>query len=969
MKYTIRPPFLCALMLCVAVLVPTIGVKASLHFNSEATYRIASKQSSGSIVVGKSHGQNTPLYYLQNNSTAADAFWQIIEVSEGVYALRNASTKQYVTYTGLRSGSDYRYLGLTDVIQGDSSLWTIEKYNGYYLINSKLAVTNKSLNVRSSMVVGTYAESYSDNSLFSFYDTEGTLYNPEDVTPSFNYGTTDDGYYWENTGLSMPVAVTTDTADPILYKIKNVRSGKFVEVDDFDGNLTQSKSEGTSFYFVQGTDGVNIYSENGQYISGKVINISTKSIAAIKGTTPLNDNTWAFDYYSIENPGYGVKVQTCSSNRADNYYVWTGQTYWNDLRNYDICYYRRDDAGSTFVFYSQDERHREYLASKGISLKGGGSGSSMLMNAALDTLLIAGKTATYDGLYDIYMKTIPETNRNADSYSARIHYVPSSKAAGCTLYVDGNEVADGSDYTFASPGADKEYQLQLRRGSKVVAEGKLTFTFLPIVEIWGTWLSSVYHPGSIRVNDVNSPDAVDSTYEANLRYRGATASGLNKKAYAIKLKNANGESIDRKFLGMREDNNWILDAMAIDPGRMRNRVATDLWLDFSTKPYQSAYEKKAVNGTHGKFVEVLLNGQYAGLYCMTEKIDRKQLKLKKFIAAADETQSDTVRGDLYKSTTWSYSIFMGHYSDQNYFPRTKTKSYSNTSGSWDGWEVKYPDIEDGEPIDWKPLYDAVNAVAATSDAQFNAQVADYFDLPVFRDYCLFIELIFATDNHGKNMYLYNYDQTRFNKLSVCPWDLDGTFGRRWDGSTTYTSNAAADFVSFLWSYEHGEYTLFKRLKALNFNGWNTDLANRWAEMRSTYVTPEKLLKRFTDYASLFRESGAEAREIKRWQGMDANMDFDYEMNYLKSWLSIRIATLDKKYNYDPTGITAAEARYVGATGGKGCIYIHVTEPTFVNIYTAAGSKVLGKTFSGNISQVDGLQPGVYIVNNKKVIVR
>lgn len=43
---------------------------------------------------------------------------------------------------------------------------------------------------------------------------------------------------------------------------------------------------------------------------------------------------------------------------------------------------------------------------------------------------------------------------------------------------------------------------------------------------------------------------------------------------------------------MRSDNNWILDAMAVDRARMRNRVSTDLWLAFSTKPYHAAYTPK-----------------------------------------------------------------------------------------------------------------------------------------------------------------------------------------------------------------------------------------------------------------------------------------------------------------------------------------------------------------------------------------
>jgi hypothetical protein len=60
-----------------------------------------------------------------------------------------------------------------------------------------------------------------------------------------------------------------------------------------------------------------------------------------------------------------------------------------------------------------------------------------------------------------------------------------------------------------------------------------------------------------------------------------------------------------------------------------------------------------------------------------------------------------------------------------------------------------------------------------SDANFKANVDATFDLPVFLDYYLFIELMLATDNQGKNTYLSVYDQTVSPKLTITPWDCDG----------------------------------------------------------------------------------------------------------------------------------------------------------------------------------------------------
>ena len=166
---------------------------------------------------------------------------------------------------------------------------------------------------------------------------------------------------------------------------------------------------------------------------------------------------------------------------------------------------------------------------------------------------------------------------------------------------------------------------------------------------------------------------------------------------------------------------------------------------------------------------------------------------------------------------------MGHNSGSNYFPKTQPSSYynNNRQEGWCGYEVKYPDYED-EKIDWGPLWNAINFTATSSDAEFQKDFSRYFEQANIVDYYLFIELMLATDNHGKNMFFYNYDQlseTVPDLIGVAPWDLDGTWGRRWDGNS-YLTGAQQDFTNFLWAYEHGTHTIFHRLDQLPSMRWS-----------------------------------------------------------------------------------------------------------------------------------------------------
>ena len=543
---------------------------------------------------------------------------------------------------------------------------------------------------------------------------------------------------------------------------------------------------------------------------------------------------------------------------------------------------------------------------------------------------------------------------------------------GCVLEINGDEVLLGENFNFGKVAGGKSVILKVKKNGEDYASAKLHFTFMPIVEVEGNSFSATdYNKGFICVTDADKYGE-ETKYNAGFRYRGATAAGKAKKSYAVKLYDEQGGNLDCTFLGMRSDNTWRLDAMAIDRARMRNRVSTDLWLDFSTKPYHASLKPKMINGTRGRFVELFLNGHYAGIYCMTEKIDRKQLKLNKLVAPEDETVADTIKGVLYKSSEWSYSVLMGHYPDQNAYPKSSVAYANNKSETWDSWEAKYPDLKDTETLDWEPLRAAINVVAAGNKYTFTANVGEYFDLPVFRDYYLFIELMLATENHGKNAYLYGFDKTQYKMMSIAPWDLDGTWGMRWDGSESITSNASQDFVAFLWNHEHGENTLFRMLAQYNYKEWKSGLAQRYAELRENYFNPDSLTKRFASYFELFEQSGASGREAERWNNSDGiPLAFESEKSYLDTWIRKRVAYLDEEYGYDPetAGVSPVLADRFSVSGGKGRILITSENGIKVNVFNSAGMFIRTGTVDAGVAEISNLPPGVYVVNNKKALVR
>lgn len=117
-------------------------------------------------------------------------------------------------------------------------------------------------------------------------------------------------------------------------------------------------------------------------------------------------------------------------------------------------------------------------------------------------------------------------------------------------------------------------------------------------------------------------------------------------------------------------------------------------------------------------------------------------------------------------------------------------------------------------------------------------------------------------------YLYDRQGPEADRISVAPWDLDGVWGCRWDGSYNVYGNPLSpklDFETFLWDYEHGQTTLYWKLNKMP--EWKDELAARYAQLRRTHFTADALKQRVQLYARLFADSHADEREADRWKSI------------------------------------------------------------------------------------------------------
>ena len=398
---------------------------------------------------------------------------------------------------------------------------------------------------------------------------------------------------------------------------------------------------------------------------------------------------------------------------------------------------------------------------------------------------------------------------------------------------------------------------------------------LPIINIESTADSTSHEyfvEGRITIVQYES-DTI--THNCLIRRRGRTALFLPKKSYSIKLVDENGEKVDDNLLGLRTDNTWILDAMGIDKLRMRNRVLFDIWNEFSHTMWDTKFNNR--NGTVGTMVEVFINNEYNGVYCLSDKVNRQLLNLRK--AKVNDNDSVTVKGLLYKGKRSGLSDNLLDYEED----RTDTLI-------WNTFELQYPD-EFPSQQSWQPLIDLIDFNGKSEDQYFKDHYNEWYYVDNLVDYWILIVAFGLDDMPYKNTFLSTPDINFEHRYMITPWDLDACLGRDCTGKEVHTYSKLKRLNA---------YAPYNNLVIKNIDGFKNLLARRWLQLVEDQLSPAHLESHINEFAQRYVESGAWNREFIRWQATDIDNDISIpedineEIQYVMNWYRHNIDYITKQ---------------------------------------------------------------------------
>lgn len=411
-------------------------------------------------------------------------------------------------------------------------------------------------------------------------------------------------------------------------------------------------------------------------------------------------------------------------------------------------------------------------------------------------------------------------------------------------------------------GADK--QEAIKNGTKfrfyAVRDGEyqecwLTVTGLSVVsieteadadaEIFGG--SAYFWDSSTKVDWTSS-----SILEANIR--GNTSRTYEKKGYKLSLKkqNKNGEIVEDKksLFGLRNDDEWLLNAMYSDSSKIRDKLSADIWAEIGA--YQEEFPE-AYFGTRMTYVEVFFNHEYWGLYVLMEPVDSKQLDRTKEGEGGQEEYS-------YKSVTPQ---------DVSTEELLNQEAYGETLS---GFELKGSHTVI-DRTSWEPLLSYLELRDLSDDEAFAAAASELTDREGALDIWIYLQAVLGIDNRGKNMYYVAKNRGNRQVVYFASWDMDITWG---DALSEGTGDNVWDVGLFTALYsERINWSFGDRLIELDVDGSCDYVSERWKELRQGVLSDESLTEEIDGLIHQVRDSGALERDAERWP--DSNSGQDYEL--------------------------------------------------------------------------------------------
>ena len=369
----------------------------------------------------------------------------------------------------------------------------------------------------------------------------------------------------------------------------------------------------------------------------------------------------------------------------------------------------------------------------------------------------------------------------------------------------------------------------------------------------------------------------DYNGKISIEYRGSSSQSFPKKPYGFETQDSLGNNNNVSLLGMPIENDWILYAPYTDKSLMRNFLTFDLGRKMGNYCSRTVY------------CELVINGDYQGVYILMEKIKRDKNRVD--IADLD---SDDLNGD---SLTGGYIVKIDKFTGSG--GSNWQSNFPNLGGGSTFIQYHYPEGPALHPIQKNYIENFVDSFEnALSGPNFNDTLigySKYIDVNSFIDLYIINELSRNIDGYRLSTYMYKDRDDNGGKLSMGPlWDYNLAFGN---------ANYCNGELTAGWEVDDGGQGCawnnpfwFERL--LEDSNYVNKLKCRWEYLRVNSFHKDSIFN-FIDSLALYLDDASD-RNFQRWDILGTYVwpnfyvgnTYQDEIGFLKNWIEFRLVWID-----------------------------------------------------------------------------
>ncbi len=370
-----------------------------------------------------------------------------------------------------------------------------------------------------------------------------------------------------------------------------------------------------------------------------------------------------------------------------------------------------------------------------------------------------------------------------------------------------------------------------------------------------------------------------------IELRGSSSLMFPKKSFAVETRDSLGNDKSVSLLGLPSEADWVFYGPYNDKTLIRDVLAYKLARDMGRYASRS------------RFFELVINGDYKGVYVLLEKIkrDANRVNIRKLNPA--DTSGDALTGGyIIKIDKLDGENNDGWYSNFRPFPQLSARIF---------YQYHYPKPED--IVEAQKNY--IKAwIYAFESAMFGPYYADsilgylkYIDVNSFVDYILLNELVKNIDAYRLSTFFYKDRDSRNPKLFAGPvWDFNLAFGNCDYYQAFNSSGWYLEYVSEYSNIPSWEnfFIPFWWKKIFSDQSFRNKFSQRWIELRNSVWTNQKINSTIDSLVQLLEES--RQRNFQKWPVIGqyvwpnyyVGQTYEDEINYLKNWLTGRLLWMD-----------------------------------------------------------------------------